>query len=98
MLQDTEDAHFIFRGTLLGVLGQPMPQDPILGQQDQYGAQEAQSEANGQTIPAVYYQVDSLKASAEGGDPLAANILGAPHLQLDVIPKTSSPLSLARLG
>ena len=32
--------------------------------------------AGGQTIPAVYYQIDSLKASAEGGDPLAANILG----------------------
>ena len=31
-MQETEDAHFIFRGTLLGVLGQPMPQDSYLQQ------------------------------------------------------------------
>ena len=77
-VQDTEDAHFIFRGTLLGVLGQPMPQDQILAQdQQQQLGLEGQAEPAGQTIPAVYYQIDSLKASAEGGDPLAANILGA---------------------
>ena len=76
-MQDTEDAHFIFRGTLLGVLGQPMLQDQILAQDPQQLGLEGQAEPAGQTIPAVYYQIDSLKASAEGGDPLAANILGA---------------------
>ena len=72
ILQEIEDSHFIFRGTLLGAIGQPQEQPTTMAPVTPVA--EAQDEG---MIPAVYTQMDSLKASAEAGDPLAANILGA---------------------
>ena len=67
ILQETEDSHFIFRNTLLGAIGM---------QQEMQVLPPAAADSDQETIPAVYTQMDSLKASAEAGDPLAANILG----------------------
>ena len=72
ILQETENAHFIFRNTLLSAIG--LAPEAALSQVGP-GTPVAEAVDEG-TIPAVYSQMDSLKASAEAGDPLAANILG----------------------
>lgn len=81
ILQETENAHFIFRNTLLSAIG--LAPEATMSQLGP-GTPMAELAADEGTIPAVYSQMDSLKASAEAGDPLAANILGERVLSCSV--------------